>query len=263
MPRKRFGQHFLHEQGVIQQILAAIDPQPDDAVVEIGPGRGALTQPLLERVSRLSVIEIDRDLVAALARKAAEDPRLDVLEGDALGVDYAQLAARLGGAPLRLVGNLPYNISSPLLFRLLASPAPIRDMHFMLQKEVVDRMTAAPGSRAYGRLSVSVAARAEASHLFDVGPGAFTPPPKVISAVVRIRPRAPDFEIRDPALFDRLVTAAFSQRRKTLRNALREFTSAATMESCQIDPTLRPERLAASDFARLANAAAHQIGQMR
>ncbi|MBO9469463.1 16S rRNA (adenine(1518)-N(6)/adenine(1519)-N(6))-dimethyltransferase RsmA [Endozoicomonas sp. G2_2] len=254
MARKRFGQHFLHEQGVIDRILSMLSPAPDDALVEIGPGQGALTTPLLDRVARLSVIEIDRDLVADLHARASTDTRLDVIEGDALRIDYAALAAERGRA-LRLVGNLPYNISSPLLFALLASPAPITDMHFMLQKEVVDRMTAAPGSREYGRLSVSVAARADAQALFDVGPGAFTPPPRVMSAVVRVTPRAPQFAIDDSRLFDRLVTAAFSQRRKTLRNAIRDFLSAEAIEACGIDPTLRPERLTAAQFAGLANAA--------
>lgn len=255
MARKRFGQHFLHEQGVIDRIMSLLAPDADDALIEIGPGQGALTTPLLDRVKRLSVIEIDRDLLAEWNTRAASDPRLDVIAGDALRVDYAALSERRGGG-LRLIGNLPYNISSPLLFALLASPAPITDMHFMLQKEVVDRMTAEPGGRDYGRLTVSVAARAHAQALFDVGPGAFNPPPKVMSSVVRITPRAPDFAIDNPDLFDQLVTAAFSQRRKTLRNAVRAYLSAEDIAACDIDPTLRPERLAAADFARLANHAA-------
>ncbi|MES1949006.1 dimethyladenosine transferase [Salinisphaera sp. C84B14] len=253
MARKRFGQHFLHERGVIDRIVSMLAPATDDALVEIGPGQGALTTPLLARVERLSVIEIDRDLIAELEARAAQDPRLEVIAGDALRIDYAALAKRRG--PLRLVGNLPYNISSPLLFTLLGSTAPIVDMHFMLQKEVVDRMTASPGSRDYGRLTVSMAARAHAQALFDVGPGAFNPPPKVMSSVVRITPRAPDFEIVNPALFDRLVTAAFSQRRKTLRNAVSGFLDADAIDACDIDPMLRPERLAPADFARLANRA--------
>ncbi|HET7315589.1 16S rRNA (adenine(1518)-N(6)/adenine(1519)-N(6))-dimethyltransferase RsmA, partial [Salinisphaera sp.] len=216
MARKRFGQHFLHERGVIDRILAALDARPDDRLVEIGPGEGALTEALLDRVEHLSAIEIDRDLVAHWQRRAADAPGLDLIAGDALKIDYGALAARRGG-PLRLIGNLPYNISSPLLFALLGSTAPIIDMHFMLQKEVVDRLVAAPGSGAYGRLSVAIAARAEASLLFDVGPGAFKPPPKVMSSVVRLTPRAPDFIIDDDAMFDRVVAAAFGQRRKTLR----------------------------------------------
>lgn len=257
MARKRFGQHFLHERGVIERIVRLLDPAADDRLVEIGPGEGALTRPLLERVNALSVIEIDRELAAGWRETAAGDPRLNVIEADALSVDYAGLAARRGGA-LRLVGNLPYNISSPLLFALLGGDAPIVDMHFMLQKEVVDRMVAAPGSRDYGRLSVTLAARARAEHLFDVGPGAFRPPPKVMSAVVRITPRSPDFTIDDPARFDRVVTAAFGQRRKTLRNALRGELDAETIAACGIDPAERAERLSAADFAALARAAAER-----
>ncbi|MDA3922419.1 MAG: 16S rRNA (adenine(1518)-N(6)/adenine(1519)-N(6))-dimethyltransferase RsmA [Salinisphaera sp.] len=252
MARKRFGQHFLHEKNVIDRIVAAVAPQADDRLVEIGPGQGALTDPLLARVARLSVVEIDRDLIALLEQRAASDPRLDVIAGDALRVDYADLAARRGGA-LRLVGNLPYNISSPLLFALLASPAPIIDMHFMLQKEVVDRMVAAPGSRDYGRLSVALAARADTAALFNVGAGAFSPPPKVMSAVVRLRPRPPAFEIQDWNVFDRVVAVAFGQRRKTLRKSLKSLLSADDIAACGVEPMHRPEQLPASDFAALAN----------
>jgi len=254
MARKRFGQHFLHEQAVIERIVSTLAPDAHDRLVEIGPGQGALTTPLLARVNQLSVIEIDRDLIATLNRRAMTETGLDVIAGDALRVDYQALSQRLGG-PMRVVGNLPYNISSPLLFALLDHADSIVDMHFMLQKEVVDRMVAAPGSRDYGRLSIGVAARARAEHLFDVGPGAFSPPPKVMSAVVRITPRAPDFAIDDGALFDRMVTAAFTQRRKTLRNALRAYLDADAIAGCDIDPMLRPERLSAGEFARLANAA--------
>ena len=255
MARKRFGQHFLHERGVIDRILAALDASSEDRLVEIGPGEGALTEPLLEQIERLSVIEIDRDLIAHWEARAAERDGLEVIAGDALKIDYGALAERRGG-PLRLIGNLPYNISSPLLFALLTSTATIIDMHFMLQKEVVDRMVAAPGGRDYGRLSVAIAARAEADLLFDVGPGAFRPPPKVMSSVVRLRPRVPDFAIDDDRMFDRVVTAAFGQRRKTLRNALKPFLDAEAIAACDIDPTRRAEQLAAADFARLANAAA-------
>lgn len=258
MARKRFGQHFLHERAIIDRIVSMVAPAHDDRLVEIGPGQGALTTPLLDQVAQLSVIEIDRDLIADLQRRAEHQPTLDVIAGDALKIDYAALATRRGG-PLRLVGNLPYNISSPLLFALLGSSAPIADMHFMLQKEVVDRMTAPPGGRNYGRLSVGVAARARAEHLFDVSPGAFTPPPKVMSAVVRITPRTPDFTIDNAKVFDQLVTAAFSQRRKTIRNALRRYLTADMIEACGIDSTLRPERLSAAEFARLANHAAARI----
>lgn len=253
MARKRFGQHFLHERGVIDRILAAVNPQIDDRMVEIGPGEGALTEPLLAHLNRLSVIEIDRDLIARWEKRAGQRAGLEVIAGDALKIDYGALAERRAG-PLRLVGNLPYNISSPLLFALLGSTAPIIDMHFMLQKEVVDRMVAAPGSRDYGRLSVAIAARARANLLFDVGPGAFRPPPKVMSSVVRLQPRPPDFTIDDQHLFDRVVAAAFGQRRKTLRNTLKPFLDAEAIAACDVDPAERAERLAAADFARLANA---------
>jgi 16S rRNA (adenine1518-N6/adenine1519-N6)-dimethyltransferase len=250
--RKRFGQHFLHERGIINRILAAIAARPCDRVVEIGPGHGALTEPLLARVEQLTVIEIDPDLAAHWQSRARTRAGLEVLAGDALRIDYAGLAKRRGG-PLRLVGNLPYNIASPLLFTLLQSQAPILDMHFMLQKEVVERMVAAPGSRAYGRLSVTIAARAEARQLFDVAPGAFQPPPAVTSSVVRLKPRPAHFTIIDNKLFAQVVTTAFGQRRKTLRNALKGWLDNETIAACGIDPGLRPEALTAADFARLAN----------
>ena len=257
MVRKRFGQHFLHEKTIIDRIVSAVSPQSDDRLIEIGPGQGAITRPLLDQVARLSVIEIDRDLIAELEARAATDPRLEVIAGDALRLDYAALAARRGGA-LRLVGNLPYNISSPLLFALLGSDAPIHDMHFMLQKEVVDRMVAAPGSGDYGRLSVAIAARAQAVSLFDVSPGAFSPPPKVMSAVVRLVPRPPAFEIVSQKVFDRLLATAFNQRRKTLRKSLSSLMSADEIEHCGITPMQRPEQLSAAEFAALANHVAHR-----
>lgn len=252
MARKRFGQHFLHEKTVIDRLLTSIAPAEHDRLVEIGPGQGALTTPLLGRVERLSVVEIDRDLIAALEQRAAQDARLEVIAGDALKIDYGALAERRGGA-LRLVGNLPYNISSPLLFALLEGGAPITDMHFMLQKEVVARMVAEPGSSEYGRLSVAIAARADATALFDVGPGAFTPPPRVMSAVVRLTPRPPAFAIDDMAAFNRLVTAAFNQRRKTLRKSLSGYLSAEELIACGVDPMQRPEQLSPRSFADLAN----------
>ncbi|RJS94002.1 16S rRNA (adenine(1518)-N(6)/adenine(1519)-N(6))-dimethyltransferase RsmA [Salinisphaera sp. Q1T1-3] len=255
MARKRFGQHFLHERGVIDRILSAIAPAPDDHVVEIGPGQGALTTPLRACLDRLEVIEIDRDLIAELEQRAAQDPGLSVIAGDALTVDYAALA-EAAGRPIRLVGNLPYNISSPLLFALLESAAPIRDMHFMLQKEVVDRMTASPGSRDYGRLSVALAARAKATALFDVGPGAFRPPPRVMSSVVRVVPQTPTFEIVDLSAFDRVISAAFNQRRKVLRNGLKGLLTPEEIEACDVAPTERPEQVSPAAFARLSNALA-------
>ena len=252
--KKRFGQHFLHDPRVIDRILRALAPQTGDRLVEIGPGRGALTAPLLRQVGHLIVVEIDRDVIEPLRNACADSPALDVRLGDALDFDFAALASP--GVQIRLVGNLPYNISTPLLFHLLEQAHAIRDMLFMLQKEVVDRMVAGPGDEAYGRLSVSLAARAEVSYLFDVGPGAFNPPPQVDSAVVRLVPRPPSFEVRSWAAFDRVVSAGFSQRRKQLGNSLRQWVSADQFAACAIDPSLRAERLSAEEFARLANAIA-------
>jgi 16S rRNA (adenine1518-N6/adenine1519-N6)-dimethyltransferase len=252
--KKRFGQHFLHDQRVIARILAALDPRPGDRIVEIGPGRGALTAPLLARVGTLDVVEIDRDVVAPLRAACGDAPGLRIHLADALEFDFTSLAP--AGGRIRLVGNLPYNISTPLLFHLLEQSQAVQDMLFMLQKEVVDRMAAGPGDDAYGRLSVALAARAEVVHLFDVGPGAFHPPPQVDSAIVRLVPRPAPFQIDDPALFDRVVAAAFGQRRKQLGNSLKSRVDAAAFEAAGIDPRERAERLAAADFARLANAVA-------
>jgi 16S rRNA (adenine1518-N6/adenine1519-N6)-dimethyltransferase len=248
-PRRRFGQHFLHDPGVIARIVAAIDPQPGDALVEIGPGLGALTAPLLERVDRMHVVELDRDLAGRL--RAAHPPeRLVVHAGDALRFDFGALPA-----PLRVVGNLPYNISTPLLFRLSEFAPRLRDLHFMLQREVVDRMVAAPSSPDYGRLSVMLQYRFEMARLFVVGAGAFRPPPKVESAVVRMVPRpAAALGARDSILLTRVVTAAFTKRRKTLRNALEGVADEATLRALEIDPRLRPENLAVEDYVRIANA---------
>jgi 16S rRNA (adenine1518-N6/adenine1519-N6)-dimethyltransferase len=249
--RKRFGQHFLHDPGVLARIVAAIDPKPGQRVVEIGPGRGALTFPLLERCKRLEVIEIDRDLIPALRARAAGAGELVVHEADVLDVDFAALHG--GGAPLRVCGNLPYNISTPLLFHLLESRSAITDMHFMLQKEVVDRIVAPPGSKTYGRLTVMLAAACRAEGLFRVGRGAFQPPPAVDSAVVRLVPHAADpFPMPDPDRFARVVAAAFSMRRKTLRNSLRGLIDAAQFAAAGIDAGRRPETLAPAEFASLA-----------
>ncbi len=254
--KKRFGQHFLHERGVIDKIVAAIAPQPGDRIVEIGPGLGALTIPLLERLGRLEVVEFDRDVIPELTAAAAGKGELVVHHADALEFDFTasgplQRGAALGG-DLRVVGNLPYNVSTPLLFHLLAQRHAIRDMHFMLQKEVVERMAAAPGSEAYGRLTVMLSAYAKVEKLFRVGPGAFRPPPKVDSAVVRLTPytTAP-FPLPDPARFAALVAAAFSKRRKTLRNAVKGLVDEAAMLAAGVDPQARPETLSAADFARL------------
>jgi 16S rRNA (adenine1518-N6/adenine1519-N6)-dimethyltransferase len=249
--RKRFGQHFLHDARVLARIVEAIDPQPGQRLVEIGPGTGALTLPLLARGGRLEVIEIDRDLAAGLRQRCAGRGELVVHEGDVLEFDFRALHG--GGAPLRVCGNLPYNISTPLLFHLLEARAVIGDMHFMLQKEVVDRIVAAPGNKVYGRLTVMLAAACRAEALFRVGRGAFQPPPAVDSAVVRLLPHAADpFPLPDRARFARIVAAAFSMRRKTLRNSLRGLVDADAFAAAGIAPERRPETLAPAEFARLA-----------
>jgi len=249
--RKRFGQHFLHDPGVIRRIIDAVAPVNGERIVEVGPGRGALTWGLLERAKELDVIEIDRDLARSLAADSRAKGRLRVHVEDVLDTDFVRL--RAGGPPLRIVGNLPYNISTPLLFHLLSQRAAIADMHFMLQKEVVDRMAAAPGGKEYGRLTVMLAAYAEVTSLFDVGPGAFQPPPRVWSAVVRLRPSLePRFAIGGDSALKSLVTAAFSHRRKTLRNSLKGLLTGEDIEVCGIDPQLRPETLSPAQFGRLA-----------
>ena len=249
--RKRFGQHFLHDPGVIRRILDAIAPVPEDRIVEIGPGRGALTWGLLQRARALDVIEIDRDLARSLQADSRATKNLRMHVADALDTDFLRL--RADGGPLRIVGNLPYNISTPLLFRLLSQRAAIADMHFMLQKEVVDRMTAQPSNKTYGRLTVMLAAVAEVEKLFDVGPGAFQPPPKVWSAIVRLRPTlAPRFDIGNDGVLRMLVTAAFSHRRKMLSNGLKGLLTPEEIESCGIDSQLRPEALTPAQFGLLA-----------
>jgi 16S rRNA (adenine1518-N6/adenine1519-N6)-dimethyltransferase len=249
--RKRFGQHFLHDPGVIRRILDSISPAQEDRVVEIGPGLGALTWGLLQRVRSLDVIEIDRDLARGLQEDARAAKGLHVHVEDALHTDFGRL--RGGGGPLRIVGNLPYNISTPLLFRLLSQRAAIADMHFMLQKEVVDRMTAQPSNKTYGRLTVMLAAVAEVEKLFDVGPGAFKPRPKVWSAIVRLRPTLqPRFDVGADGVLRTLVTAAFSHRRKILSNGLKGLLTPEEIESCGIDSQLRPEALTPAQFGLLA-----------
>jgi len=249
-PRKRFGQHFLRDPSVVSRIVAAIAPAAGDHLVEIGPGEGILTAPLAALPVTLDAVEIDRDLAAALRTRYAVAGNVVIHEADALEFDFAAL-----GDGLRLVGNLPYNISTPLLFRLVAQRDAVRDMHFMLQKEVVARMAASPGGKAYGRLTVMLACSMHVEHLFDVPPQAFRPPPKVQSSVVRLVPRTERLEIRDERLFAALVTSAFSRRRKTLRNALTDWLTPEAIAEEGIDPTLRPERLAPEEFARLADRA--------
>jgi 16S rRNA (adenine1518-N6/adenine1519-N6)-dimethyltransferase len=252
--RKRFGQHFLHDRGVLDRIADAVAPAPDDAIVEIGPGRGALTEKLIGRGRSLDVVEIDRDLAALLRTRWGSQPGFSLHEADALDFDFRALAASRATRPgqgLRVIGNLPYNISTPLLFHLAAAHDAIADLHVMLQKEVIERIAAAPGSEAYGRLTVMLAPWFETTHLFDVGPGAFTPPPRVWSAVARLTVRRePAFAL--PPAFARTVSAAFSQRRKTLRNALRSIMDTDAIVAAGVDPGVRPETLSPADFARLA-----------
>jgi len=254
-PRKRFGQHFLTDRHYVDRILAAVDPRPGQHLVEIGPGRGALTCDLLRAAGRLDAVELDRDLVPLLERACAGLGELHVYQADALRFDFCALAGE--GERLRLVGNLPYNISTPLLFHLTARRHCIADCHFMLQKEVVQRITAPPGSPHYGRLGVMLAWAWESAPLFQVPPGAFTPPPRVDSAVVRLVPRArPPVAVRDEGALARVVAAAFAQRRKTLRNSLKGLLDEAAIRAAGIDPGQRPERLTLEEFARLADQAA-------
>ena len=251
--RRRFSQNFLHDSAVVSAIVAAVGVAPEDHVVEIGPGLGALTEPLAALAGRFDLVEIDRDLAGGLREQFADRPHVHVHEHDALRFDLADIAS----APhrLRVVGNLPYNISTPLLFRLIEQRALIRDMLLMLQEEVVARLTAEPGSHAYGRLGVMCSLWCEAERVMRVGPGAFRPAPKVHSAVVHLRVREqPAVAVDDETAFARIVAAAFGQRRKTLRNALRTLLPAETIEACSVDPTARAETLGLESFAALANA---------
>ncbi|MCG7936673.1 MAG: 16S rRNA (adenine(1518)-N(6)/adenine(1519)-N(6))-dimethyltransferase RsmA [Candidatus Thiodiazotropha taylori] len=249
--RKRFGQNFLHDPGIIQRIVQVIAPQPDDNLVEIGPGQGAITTELLPLVSQMHAIELDRDLIEPLAQRCASLGNLQIHNIDALKFDFSQLAEP--ERPLRVVGNLPYNISTPLLFHLLDQSDSVKDMHFMLQKEVVDRMGADPGSKSYGRLSIMLQARAEVTPLFSIGPGAFKPAPKVDSAFVRLVPydHLP-YQIDNWDHFSQVVAEAFSQRRKTLRNCLKKTLTSEAIESVGIDPGIRAESLPIEAFAKLA-----------
>ena len=255
VPRKRFGQNFLNDEPVIAAIIAAIAPQPRDLVVEIGPGLGALTRPLAGALEHLHVIEIDRDIIAWL-RTEFPAARVTVHEGDALDFDFGTL-----GASLRVVGNLPYNISTPLLFHLARHAGIVRDIHVMLQKEVVERMIAAPSTSEYGRLSVMLQYRFEMERILDVPAAAFKPVPKVESAVVRLTPypRLPH-PARDETALGKIVAAAFSQRRKTLRNSLRGYFDAAQFARLGVDAGLRAQDLGVADFVRMADAVDRPAG---
>ncbi|MGI9271627.1 MAG: 16S rRNA (adenine(1518)-N(6)/adenine(1519)-N(6))-dimethyltransferase RsmA [Woeseiaceae bacterium] len=248
-PRKRFGQHFLTDSSVIDAIMQAIAASNQDTVVEIGPGQGAITAPLLSKAGSLHVIELDRDLAKILRQRYSQETKMTIHEADALQFDFSALGERL-----RIVGNLPYNISTPLLFHLLKYREHIVDMHFMLQKEVVDRMAAGPGNKTYGRLSIMLGGYFDIEALFDVDRQAFDPPPDVTSAIVRLTPLpAGTYDIRNAEHLSALVATAFSQRRKTVRNALRQVADDATLESVGIDPGLRPEAISIAEYVRLSN----------
>ena len=249
--RKRFGQNFLSDPNIIRKIIDAIRPEPGERLVEIGPGLGAMTEPLMARLDHLHVVEIDRDLIARLKEKHSPEV-LTIHEGDALKFDFGSLVA--DGASLRVAGNLPYNISTPILFHLASFAERVKDMTFMLQKEVVMRMVAEPGTEEYGRLSVMLQYRFNMGRLFDVPPGAFRPAPKVMSSIVRMVPRpVAECTATDEDLLGRIVTAAFGQRRKTLRNTLRDYMDETDFAALGIDPGLRGEKLDVATFVRIAN----------
>jgi len=248
--RKRFGQNFLHDQQVINRIVSCIAPQADDLLVEIGPGQAAITQPLLASGAELHLIEIDRDLVARLEKQFSDNSNVQIHACDALKANMPEIS---GNRPFRLIGNLPYNISTPLIFHVLQWNKLIVDMHFMLQKEVVERMAAAPGSRTYGRLSVMTQFRCKVTPLFDVQPESFSPVPRVCSSIVRLQPLSePPADAGSFRNLEQVVAAAFSKRRKTLRNSLRDLLSAEQIIAADIDPGQRAEQLSLSQFAALA-----------
>ena len=250
--KKRFGQNFLHNDAVISDIIDAINPEPGENLVEIGPGLGALTEPVIERAKKLSVVELDRDLAKRLRHHPFLAPHLTIYETDALSFDFAQLAT--DNKPLRIFGNLPYNISTPLIFHLLTFKDKVQDMHFMLQKEVVQRMAAGPHCKAYGRLSIMTQSQCEVIPVMEIGPEAFKPAPKVDSAIVRLIPHS---DIKNPvkeiSALNTICLAAFNQRRKTIRNSFKNLISVAQLESLNIDANLRPENLTLDDYIMLAN----------
>jgi len=249
-PRKRFGQNFLHDQRVIDRIIACIAAQPSDLLVEIGPGQAALTRPLLASGAELHLIEIDRDLVSKLQKQFSADTNISIHSCDALKANLPEITA---GRRFRLIGNLPYNISTPLIFHVLQWHEQVIDMHFMLQKEVVDRMAAAPGSRTYGRLSVMTQFRCKVTPLFDVLPASFSPAPRVSSSIVRLQPlETPPADAGSFKNLEQVVSAAFSQRRKTLRNSLSKHLTTDQISAAGVDPGQRAEQLSLSQFAALA-----------
>ena len=254
--RKRFGQNFLNDAFVIDKIVDAIGPQKDQALVEIGPGLGALTEPMCERIDTLNVIELDRDLAKRLRHHPFHANKLNVIESDALKFNFATLSEELN-RPLRVFGNLPYNISTPLMFHLFQHKQYIQDMHFMLQKEVVERLAASAGNKQYGKLSVMAQYYCQVVPVLTVPPGAFVPPPKVESAVVRLTPHTrPVVDVKDVSILENVTANAFNQRRKTIRNSLSSLVSEQQLISLDINPTLRAENLTLEQFARIANVVA-------
>jgi 16S rRNA (adenine1518-N6/adenine1519-N6)-dimethyltransferase len=251
-PRKRFGQNFLHDAGVIDRIAGAIHPREDDHVVEIGPGQGALTESLVSSGCQIDVVELDRDLVPGLLAAFSIYPRFRLYSEDALKFDFASLVR--GEERLRIAGNLPYNISTPLIFKLLENAAIVQDMHFMLQLEVVERLAAVPGTKAWGRLGIMAQYLCRVEHLFDVPPEAFDPPPRVQSAIVRLQPwHESPWPACDEAQLRKIVQAAFAQRRKTLRNNLKGLIDSPALEALGIDPGARAETLTLNQFIEITN----------
>ncbi|MDN4503508.1 16S rRNA (adenine(1518)-N(6)/adenine(1519)-N(6))-dimethyltransferase RsmA [Alteromonadaceae bacterium BrNp21-10] len=250
--RKRFGQNFLHDEYVIGQIVSAINPQANQTLIEIGPGLGALTEPVCELVDKLNVVELDRDLAARLRSHPFIASKLNVIEADALKFDFSQLMT--DQQPLRVFGNLPYNISTPLMFHLFSFADKVFDMHFMLQKEVVNRLAAKPGNKNYGRLSVMAQYHCKVQPVLEVPPSAFKPAPKVDSAVVRIVPHVTKpYPVKDLSVLNEVCTAAFNQRRKTLRNSLKNHLTEQQMIDLSINPELRAENLSLNDYVTMAN----------
>lgn len=249
VPRKRFGQNFLRDKAVIHRILMAVNPGPLDHLVEIGPGEGAITSGLLNKAARLDAVEIDRDLASHLAQRFADQPNFRLHQADALKFDFRRL--NTDEKKLRIVGNLPYNISTPLLFHLFSQSDQIADMHFMLQNEVIDRLCASPGESEYGRLGIMARYYCHAEKLFEVYPESFYPQPKVISAIVRLTPHPQPPVAADPTILSRVLTTAFSQRRKTLRNALKSLFSEEQLREADIDPNARAETLSLNQYAGL------------
>lgn len=250
--KKRFGQNFLHDDSVICRIVDAINPEPDENLVEIGPGLGALTEPVIERAGKLSVVELDRDLAHRLRHHPFLAPHLTIFETDALKFDFGQLAN--DEKPLRIFGNLPYNISTPLIFHLLTFGDKVKDMHFMLQKEVVQRMAAEPNCKAFGRLSIMTQYQCQVIPVMEIGPEAFKPAPKVDSAIVRLVPhREIKNPVKDIKALNRVCLAAFGQRRKTIRNSFKKLATVEQLESLGLNPTLRPENLTIDEYIKLAN----------